>query len=171
MWRFLKEYCSTAYSFTYRASILSGQWQIYSPFQEKYERQHGRMNPKTAEVQKGSSRIQLPRVRLCLHLQPTHLCCQYKLYWVYHKGIKRQDKRCVDPLKLEEDSTEGKMLVSSGRLFPMTTLLLASITPAPASPSHQVASTLAIILAGMLPGVSPTLYSLAGACGCQCVTK
>ena len=42
-------------SFTYRASILSGQWQIYSPFQEKYERQHGRMNPKTAEVQTGSS--------------------------------------------------------------------------------------------------------------------
>ena len=55
MWRFLKEYCSPVYSFTYRASILSGQWQIYSPFQEKYERQHGRMNPKTAEVQTGSS--------------------------------------------------------------------------------------------------------------------
>jgi len=64
------------------------------------------------------------------------------------------------------------MVASSvGRLLVTSTILLSGITPA-AMVSTSVAPTLALalILASVLP-VSPTLYSLAGACGCQCVTK
>jgi len=65
------------------------------------------------------------------------------------------------------------MVASSvGRLLVTSTILLAGITPSMVSTSHSVAPTLALalIFASVLPA-SATLYSLAGACGCQCVTK
>jgi len=65
------------------------------------------------------------------------------------------------------------MDASKGRLLAILTIiiLVVGISPATSLPTHRVAiSTLALILASV-PPVEPTLYSLAGACGCQCVTK
>jgi len=68
---------------------------------------------------------------------------------------------------------EEAMVASKGRLWAISTIiiLVSGISPATALPTHQVAiPTLAFILVSVAP-VESTLYSLAGACGCQCVTK
>ena len=65
------------------------------------------------------------------------------------------------------------MVGSVGKLLATSSIILASsIGPAmPSTTSLRVAPTLALILATVVAPVAPALYSLAGACGCQCVTK
>jgi len=65
------------------------------------------------------------------------------------------------------------MVGSVGKLLATSTIILASsIGPAmPSTTSLRVAPTLALILATVVAPGAPALYSLAGACGCQCVTK
>ena len=111
------------------------------------------------------------KIQECLPLPSAHHSCQYN-----QKTIQRQTKTrnvvTLSHIWRQVAGREKEMVANSVVRFLVTsTILLSGIRAAAmVSTSHSIAPTLALLLASVLPA-SPTLYSLAGACGCQCVTK